>query len=88
MLVLKEKPAKMLMALLGGSKYLSQVAREIGATYVHVKHLADVFLAKGIIQTERKGKMVYASLTEKGERMARLVESIAEIEGNGKEGKE
>ncbi len=81
MLVLKEKPARMLISLLQGPKYLSQVAREADSTYVHVKHLADLMLAKDLIRTEKKGKRVYVRLTEKGERLAKLVASIAELEG-------
>ncbi len=71
----------MVLALRQGPKYLSEIARESGATYVHVKHLADLFMAKGIITLEKKGKNVYARLTDKGERLAKLLASVMEIEG-------
>jgi predicted transcriptional regulator len=77
------KPCRMLLVLKDSqdAKYITELARESGATYVHTTKLIRKLENKGIVTTQINGKKRMVKLTEKGMKIASaLGEVIAALE--------
>ena len=77
-ILLREKPCKMLILLKDGSQqwYLSKLAKESGATYVHTTKTLSKFDKAGLVAFETKGRVKSVKLTEKGVLLANVLEDI------------
>ncbi len=63
------------------TKYLTELAKESGATYVHTTKLIREMEGKGIVTTELNGKKRMVKLTDKGIKIANaLAEVINSLE--------
>ncbi len=82
MLFLKEKPSNLLIALLEGNHYLSQLAKLAGCTYVYVTNIMSTLESKGLVETEFRGKFRVVKLTQKGKELALLLKQIKEKESS------
>ncbi|NYZ77102.1 MarR family transcriptional regulator [Candidatus Micrarchaeota archaeon] len=68
---LRIKPCRMMVLLKeSGSKYISELAKESGATYVHATKLIRHLEKEGIVTIEQNGKKRMVKLTEKGMKIA------------------
>ena len=81
--LLHEKPAMMLVLLRRKEKnYATSLAKSTDCTYSHTMKILDVFEKNGLIKSEKKGRVRYIYLTEKGEKVAELLdELISELGG-------
>lgn len=77
-MLLRAKPCKMLVLLKDGSQgwYLSKLAKESGATYVHTTKTISRFEKAGLVTFETKGRIKLLRLTEKGVLLAKLLEDV------------
>lgn len=76
MLFMKEKQVAALTVLKdqNTSWHLSKIARETGTTYVYITKLMSILEKKGLVTLETKGKRRVVKLTEKGLKLANLLE--------------
>ncbi|MFA5077156.1 MAG: hypothetical protein WC488_01895 [Candidatus Micrarchaeia archaeon] len=76
MLFMKEKQVASFLVLKdhNSSWHLSKIARQSGTTYVYVTKLMYVLEKKGLVSMETKGKKRVVTLTEKGLKLANLLE--------------
>lgn len=76
MLFLKEKQAAALILLKdqNSSWHLSKIARQAGSTYVYITKLMSLLEKKGLVAIETKGKKRLVKLTEKGLKLANLLD--------------
>lgn len=77
-ILLKGKQAKILIALKNTQQpwYLASLAKESGATYVHVCNFVNMCEKLGIVKNEKHGKVKEVKLTEKGAQLADMVAGI------------
>lgn len=77
-LILRDKPSKIFIALKDPNTqwYLSKIAKNTGTTYMFVTHLISNLQKSGFVTLETKGKKRMIKLTEKGEKVANLLEEI------------
>ncbi len=74
---LRVKPCKMLVLLKeSDSKYISELAKDSGATYVHTTKLLRKLEKEGIVTIEQKGKKRMVKLTDKGGKIATAVAEV------------
>ncbi len=78
MLFLKEKQAKIIMALYDQSRewHIADLAGEAGATYVHTSKFIGICEEHGIVASEKHGRTKKLLLTKKGEEIAKNVAGI------------
>ncbi|MDD5337026.1 MAG: hypothetical protein PHS02_00920 [Candidatus ainarchaeum sp.] len=76
MLFMREKQVAALLVLKDHSSawHLSKIARQSGTTYVYVTKLMYILEKKGLVSMETKGKKRVVTLTEKGLKLANLLE--------------
>ena len=68
---LRIKPCRMMILLKdSGSKYISELAKESGSTYVHTTKLVRKLEKEGFLTLEQNGKKRMVKLTEKGNQVA------------------
>lgn len=78
-LFLREKPAKLLLALGSASKkpkYVSTLSREINCTYSHTVRLLDEFNKFGLVKFMKVSRVKYIELTEDGKDLMLQLEGI------------
>ncbi|MFH1222676.1 MAG: winged helix-turn-helix domain-containing protein [Candidatus Micrarchaeota archaeon] len=71
-LFLRKKPCKMLVLLKDSQepKYISEIAKESGATYVHATKLIKKLEKSGVVVLEKVGKKRMVRLTDDGLKIA------------------
>ncbi len=76
MLFMKEKQVAALVVLRdqNTSWHLSKIARQSGTTYVYITKLMAILEKKGMVTIETKGKKRLVKLTEKGTKLANLLD--------------
>lgn len=76
MLLIKEKQvaAFVLLKDTNSSWHLSKIARYSGSTYVYITKLMSILEKKGFVTLETKGKKRLVKLTEKGLKLANLLD--------------
>ncbi len=79
-LLVKTKAASVLIALKDPELkwHLSKIARETKTTYVFVTNIIKIFNEQGLVILETKGKKRIAKLTEKGLKIASLLDQLKE----------
>lgn len=80
-ILFKDKQLRMLLILKDSSQnwYLSKLAQRASATYVHACNFVNACEALGITSSEKHGKIKNVKLTEKGYKLAELLESANSI---------
>jgi len=74
---LRTKPCKVLVLLKDyNSKYISELAKESGATYVHTTKLLRKLEKSEIVTIEQNGKKRMVKLTEKGNKIASALNEV------------
>ncbi len=75
---LMQKQAKILVALKDGAQswHISSLAKAAGTTYVHTCNFLLECERKGIVQSEKHGRMKSIRLTDRGAQLAELVAGI------------
>ena len=78
---MKGKQAKILIALRNTQQpwYIATLAKESGATYVHVCNFINMCEKLGIVKNEKHGKVKEVKLTEKGAKLAEMASGIFSI---------
>ncbi|VVB98018.1 Uncharacterised protein [uncultured archaeon] len=76
MLFMKEKQVAALTVLKdqNSSWHLSKIARQSNTTYVYITKLMSILEKKGLVSLETKGKRRLVKLTEKGLKLANLLD--------------
>ncbi|MEM2908947.1 MAG: hypothetical protein QW590_02240 [Candidatus Bilamarchaeaceae archaeon] len=77
-LFLRQKPCKVLVILKESQtpRYISALAKESGATYVHTTKLLRKLETFNIVTFEKSGKKKMVKLTESGMRIATLLSEL------------
>ena len=77
-LLFKDKQIRLLIALSKPEKewYISELAKEVGVTYVHTSRFLSACELAGIVSSEKHGRLKRIFLTEKGKK---TVASISDI---------
>ena len=77
-LLFHQKPLKILLGLkyAGGRSYTSLLAKYADCTYSHATFIIDKLVEQGVLQYEKKGRIKYVTLTEKGEEIVFLLEQL------------
>jgi predicted transcriptional regulator len=70
------KPAKILISLRSGPKYVTLIAKEVDMTYSHAIKLLDIFNELGLVEFEEKGRIKMVKLTDTGEEIARIFDNL------------
>ncbi|MCC5994064.1 MAG: helix-turn-helix domain-containing protein [Candidatus Aenigmarchaeota archaeon] len=70
------KPVKILTSLRSGPKYVTLIAKEVDITYSHAIKLLDIFNELGLVEFEEKGRIKMVKLTDSGEEIARLFDTL------------
>ncbi|MBW6462273.1 MAG: MarR family winged helix-turn-helix transcriptional regulator [DPANN group archaeon] len=71
------KPVQILIALQSNSEnYASTVAKIVDCTYSHTMKILEAFHNEGIVSFDKKGRVKFVSLTEKGKNIAKDFEKI------------
>ena len=80
-ILFKDKQLKMLLTLKDSSQnwYLSTLAQHANSTYVHACNFVNACESLGIATSEKHGKIKTVKLTEKGYKLAELLESATSI---------
>lgn len=74
---LRPKPCKVIVLLRdSNSKYISELAKESGATYVHTTKLLRKLEKENIVSIEQNGKKRMVKLTEKGNKIANALNEV------------
>jgi DNA-binding MarR family transcriptional regulator len=80
----QNKSKRILLALANNRrKSVSDVASDVKGSYAHVFNLVKILEEYHILESEKKGRTKYISLTEKGERLAETLREFEEILKNG-----
>lgn len=76
-----KKPMLILLALnkKQTAKYGQAIAKSTNSTYSHVINLLNKFKKYELLTTKKEGRIVYAELTQKGKKMAELIEEIQKL---------
>lgn len=76
-LFLRKKPVRLLLNIkLGGTKYVSVLAKEVDCTYSHTVKLLDIFRSVGLVVFEKKGRIKFVKLTKDGTELATNFEAV------------
>ncbi|MCL4403304.1 MAG: MarR family winged helix-turn-helix transcriptional regulator [Candidatus Marsarchaeota archaeon] len=80
-LLLMEKQATIILTLKSNAQEwnISSLAKAAGTTYVHACNFLILCESKGIVSSERHGRIKTIKLTEKGARLAEMVDGIHTI---------
>ena len=78
-LLFKKKPLQILLSLLSGPKYITQIARKVNSPYPHVYKILKSFERTGIINLEKSGRIRVVSLTKKGENILEKLKEFLKI---------
>ena len=71
------KPVQILIALQSSSEnYASTVAKIVDCTYSHTMKILEAFHNDGMVSFEKKGRVKFVSLTDKGKIIAKDFEKI------------
>lgn len=74
---LRPKPCKVIVLLKdSNSKYISELAKESGATYVHTTKLLRKLEKENIVSIEQNGKKRMVKLTDKGNKIASALNEV------------
>ncbi len=74
---LRKKPVRLLLSIkMGGSKYISILAKDIDCTYSHTVKLLEDFKDLGLVEFEKKGRIKYVKLTKDGIDLANRFEDV------------
>jgi len=74
---LRPKPCKVIVLLRdSNSKYISELAKESGATYVHTTKLLRKLERENIVSIEQNGKKRMVKLTDKGNKIANALNEV------------
>ena len=74
---LRPKPCKVIVLLKdSNSKYISELAKESGATYVHTTKLLRKLEKNEIVTIEQNGKKRMVKLTDKGIKIASALHEV------------
>lgn len=68
-----------MLALRKGDKYVSEIAKELGATYAHTFNLVKGMERLEIVRTEKKGRIKYVKLTQKGIELSSILVQFLEL---------
>ena len=60
-------------------KSISDVASEVRGSYAHIYNLIKILEGQDILETEKKGRTKYISLTDKGEKLAETLREFDSI---------
>jgi len=66
----------MLLLKESGSRYITEIAKESGATYVHTTKLLRKLEEGGFVTIEKNGKKRMVRLTEKGGKVAAALSEV------------
>lgn len=77
-IIFKDKQARILLFLRTSEQelYISYIAKMTNTTYVHTCKFLKECEADGITMSERHGKIKVIKLTDKGKKIAELIDSI------------
>lgn len=76
----QEKSKLVLIALShGNNKYVSEVAAEAKSTYAHTFNLLKSMEKGGLLKATKKGRTKYVTLTDKGLKLAKILEDFDEV---------
>ncbi len=78
-LFLREKPAKLILALKAADKkpkYVNRISKEIDCTYSHIIRLLDKLEEMGLVKFTKVKRVKYVELTEPGKDLAIELESV------------
>lgn len=77
--ILHPKNALVLTSLKDDTKkwYASSLARQSGLSYVYVTELLAIFEKDGVIEIKKEGKVNRVTLTEKGQKIAPVLDDLA-----------
>jgi DNA-binding MarR family transcriptional regulator len=64
-------------------KSISDVASEVKGSYAHIYNLIKTLENQDIVETEKKGRTKYISLTDKGEKLAETLKDFEAILNTG-----
>ncbi len=80
-LFLMEKQAMIILTLKNNAQEwnISALAKAAGTTYVHACNFLILCESRGIVSSERHGRIKTVKLTEKGAKLADMVEGIHSI---------
>jgi predicted transcriptional regulator len=80
-ILFKDKQLRMLLILKDSSQswHLSSLAQHASSTYVHACNFVNACESLGIASSEKHGKIKTVKLTEKGYKLAELLESANAI---------
>ncbi|VVC01716.1 Uncharacterised protein [uncultured archaeon] len=75
---LRKKPCRMLTVLKESEqpKYISELAKDSGATYVHTTKIVRELETAGIVSLEKNGKKRMVKLSDTGAKIASLVAEL------------
>ncbi len=75
--LLHEKPVKMLVTLRNNTRnYATTLAKAADCTYSHTMKIIDMFERKGLVESEKSGRIRYLKLTKVGEEIATLLDEL------------
>jgi DNA-binding MarR family transcriptional regulator len=75
--LLHEKPVKMLITLRNNTRnYATTLAKAADCTYSHTMKIIDVLERKGLVESEKSGRIRYLKLTKLGEEIAAIVDEL------------
>jgi predicted transcriptional regulator len=75
-LFLRQKPVKLLVNLKSEPKYATILSKEVDLTYSHTVKLLDQFKNFGLVEFEKKGRIKVVKLTDTGEDIAKVFDTI------------
>lgn len=76
----QEKSKRVLLSLAKARrKSISDVASEVRGSYAHIYNLIKILEGQNILETEKKGRTKYVSLTDKGEKLAETLKVFEAI---------
>ena len=80
-LLFREKPAKLLLALVNSpiEIYASTIAKKIDCTYSHIVKILQEMEATSLVTFKRKGRLKIITLTKKGEEIAKNINLIDKL---------
>ena len=78
-MLLRKKSASLLIALLEKPYYVSELARRANVTFVYANNMCNLLKKKGLVKFDKKRKMKYVYLTEKGKKIAECLKKIDEV---------
>lgn len=75
---LKEKPVLTLLSIKNsnGKTYCSKISDGIDSTYAHTVKIMSKMKDLGLVETQKEGRKKIVTLTEKGERQAKVFQKV------------